>query len=171
MNLVTASPTWLIVLLGLALAAAAIEDAVRLRISNITCAIVLVLGLVAMGLHGLSLSLWQNVAVCLGILIVGLPAFAAGWLGGGDVKLLAALGLWLTFKEAATLIAAVFMVGGVLALMFLAVRLFRRDKSKSRQIPYGLAIVFGALVTFGFQIHERNVARFPWDPYFTPHSA
>jgi prepilin peptidase CpaA len=171
MNLVTTSPTWLVIVLMLTLAAAAIEDAARLRISNLTCGVVFVTALVAMALHGFSLSLWQNAVVCIAILVLGLPAFAAGWFGGGDVKLLAALGLWLNLQAALSLIAAVFIAGGVVALLFIAVRLARRDRRKNGRIPYGLAIAVGAVATFGMQLHERSIAQYPWQPYFQPHRA
>ena len=39
MNLIVGAPWWLIIILMLALGAAAIEDAVRLRISNLICAV------------------------------------------------------------------------------------------------------------------------------------
>ncbi|HEU4695934.1 MAG TPA: prepilin peptidase [Sphingomicrobium sp.] len=171
MNLITTSPTWLVIVLMLTLAAAAIEDAVRLRISNITCGAVFIAALVAMALHGFSFSLWQNAVVCIAILVLGTPAFAAGWLGGGDVKLLAALGLWFNLQAALSLVAAVFIAGGVVALMFILVRFARRDRRKERRIPYGLAIAIGAVAIFGMQLHQRNVARYPWQPYFQPHGA
>jgi hypothetical protein len=39
-NLLVTAPIWLIGILTAAVLAAAVEDAVRLRISNITCAVV-----------------------------------------------------------------------------------------------------------------------------------
>jgi len=42
MNLAAEAPTWLLLVLALLLAAAAVEDAVRLRISNLTCALILI---------------------------------------------------------------------------------------------------------------------------------
>lgn len=49
-------------------------------------------GAITMASQGALLSSIIGVAVGLGIL---LPAFAARWIGGGDVKLVAALGAWL----------------------------------------------------------------------------
>ena len=86
--------TWLLALLAAALAAAAIEDAIRLRISNATCLVVLVAAIVAMALHGFPLALWQNLVVFLVLLVLGTLVFATGKVGGGDVELLACLGLW-----------------------------------------------------------------------------
>lgn len=156
MNLVPVAPVWLLAVLIAALAAAAIEDSIRLRISNITCLAVLIGALVAMALQGFPLALWQNAVVCLGLLMVGTPLFAAGKMGGGDVKLLAAAGLWIDFSAVLSLIAAVFIAGGILALGFLASRLLpsrkERDGNKSRQIPYGVAIVAGAALVFAGQM-------------------
>ena len=54
---------------------------------------------VAAVMAGPELALWQNLVVFLALLAVGTPMFAAGKLGGGDVKLLAAVGLWFSFGE------------------------------------------------------------------------
>lgn len=159
MNLVATAPIWLIVLLVAALAAAAIEDAVRLRISNATCLVVLVAAIVAMALHGFPLALWQNIVVFLVLLVIGAAVFAMGHVGGGDVKLLACLGLWVNLSAALWLVASIFLAGGVIALVYLAVgvarRTSRRDGSKrigQTQIPYGLAIVAGAALIFAGQL-------------------
>lgn len=153
MNLIVGAPIWLLGLLLVALIAAAIEDAVRLRISNPTCVAVFVLAIVAMAEHGFPLALWQNLIVFIAILAFGTLAFGAGWLGGGDVKLLAALGLWFNFRGATLLLAATFIAGGVIAFIYLAARLTRRRRNAEvgRRIPYGLAITTGALLVLGMQ--------------------
>jgi prepilin peptidase CpaA len=165
MNLIVSAPAWLSTILLVVLAIAALEDAFRLRISNITCAAVFVGALIAMVLHGLSPSLWQNALVCIAILAIGTPAFTAGWLGGGDIKLLAAIGLWLDLQAAAGLIAAVFIAGGVLGLIYIAARRVTRPHARSpkdyARVPYGLAIVFGAIFIFGIQLTERR----PTNPF------
>ena len=167
MNLVVGVPWWLIGLLALVLCAAAIEDVVRLRISNFTCLGVILLALAAMAIHGFPVALWQNAVIFFVILGLGTAAFAGGVLGGGDVKLLAGLGLWMNFSGAVWLIAAVFIAGGVLALFFIFSRPFRKRRREARGkggnagIPYGLAIAAGALMVFGAQSdvlgakHER----------------
>ncbi len=158
MNLVVGAPWWLLALLALALCGAAIEDAVRLRISNLTCLAVILVALIAMAIHGFSLPLWQNAVVFLLILGVGTAAFAANMLGGGDVKLLAAVGLWMNFSGAIWLIAAVFLSGGMLAILFIVTRPFRRrgrqagERTARARIPYGLAVAAGAFLIFGAQL-------------------
>lgn len=155
MNLIPGSPLWLIALLFAALAAAAIEDFVRLKISNLTCLVVLIGALVAMVLHGFSLDLWQNALVFVALLAAGTPLFSAGKMGGGDVKLLACTGLWVNISAAIWLLATTFLAGGVLALMYIAVRYWRMGRTggiyKSKGIPYGIAIAAGASLVFAGQ--------------------
>jgi prepilin peptidase CpaA len=146
MNLISLAPLWLLALLAGVLAAAAIEDAVRYRISNMFPIGVLAGAFVAAAVHGPSLDLWQNAVVLLAILALGTAAFAAGLLGGGDVKLFAAVGLWLDLRSAITLVALVFVAGGLLALAYLGVRLARgRGLDRKRRVPYGIAIGVGAI--------------------------
>lgn len=156
MNLIGDSPIWLVAILFAAMAAAAIEDFIRLRISNFTCLAVLVSALVAMGLHGFPLDLWQNVLVFLLLLGAGTLLFSAGKIGGGDVKLLACLGLWVNISAAVWLLATALMAGGVLALIYLAVRARKLtrpgSKYKSKGIPYGMAIAAGAGLIFAGQL-------------------
>jgi prepilin peptidase CpaA len=164
MNLVGGSPAWLIAILILALVAAAVEDVVRLRISNLSCAIVFIGAILAMGLQGVPMALWQNVLVCCGILVIGTFAFSAGWLGGGDVKLLAAVGLWLDPRAAVGLIGAVFVAGGLVAAAYIAARRIRRPgrstNIRSGKVPYGVAIVVGALFVFGTQLNQHSANPF-----------
>ena len=159
MNLIVDSPSWLVGILLVAIIAAAAEDAWRLRISNITCAVVLVTAIIAMGLHGFPLVLWQNVVVFIAVLALGTPLFASGQMGGGDIKLLACLGLWMNFTAAIWLVASTLIAGGLLALGFIVTRpLRRRTKDErtgrrvSRNIPYGIAIAAGAFLVFAGQL-------------------
>jgi len=153
MNLFASVPIWLVAWLAAALAVAAIEDAVRLRISNVSCLAVFLGAVVAMGLAGFPLALWQNWLVFAVLLILGTFLFASGKVGGGDVKLLAAVGLWVDLRSAVWLLAAVFLAGGLLAIGFIIARLLFRarggkKKIGSKGIPYGLAIVTGAAFVF-----------------------
>jgi prepilin peptidase CpaA len=157
-NLIAVAPLWLLALVGAALAAAAIEDAVRLRISNATSLAVLIGALVAMALQGFPLVLWQNALVFAALLAGGTAMFASGKVGGGDVKLLACLGLWVNLAAAVWLLVTVAIAGGILALGFIAARAISGRKArtklggKDRGIPYGLAIVAGACIVFAGQL-------------------
>ena len=155
MNLVPNSPTWLVILLFAGLAAAAIEDFIRLKISNFTCLAVLVTALIAMGLNGFPLALWQNALVFAVLLAAGTPLFATGKMGGGDVKLLACLGLWVNISAGVWLLASTLIAGGILAIIYIAVRVVRGarlgKKYQSKGIPYGVAIAAGASLIFAGQ--------------------
>ena len=156
MNLLIGAPLWLVWILVLALLAGAIEDALRLRISNITALVVLCSAIGAAALQGFPLSLWQNVVVFCIILALGTGAFAAGLLGGGDVKLLAASAIWLDGRSAVWLIALVFLSGGLLAIFYLVSRLWRSRRDS--RIPYGIAIAIGTVAVIamsrGFLEHH-----------------
>lgn len=158
MNLISAAPAWLVLLLAVLLVAAAVEDMVRLRISNIIVVGVLMAAGIAIASAGFPAAVWQNGLVFVGVLVIGTLAFRAGWLGGGDVKLLAALSLWVSLSGAVWVLAAVFLVGGVIAMLYFIFRPFRgrargsSDKPITSRIPYGLAIAGGASIVFATQM-------------------
>lgn len=156
MSLAAGAPQWLVLLLVGLLLIAAIEDAIRLRISNLTCLAILVAGIVAMLLAGPERAMWQNVVVFLGLLIAGTPLFAANKMGGGDIKLLAATGFWFDLQGALMMLVAVLIAGGMLAIFLIGLRRFKgssQGKQKSSVgkprgvIPYGVAISAGTIFT------------------------
>jgi prepilin peptidase CpaA len=95
-----------------------------------------------------SLPLWPDVGIRLamgaGVFAILAGAFYAGMMGGGDVKLAAALTLW--FSPASTLKFLILMslAGGVLTLGVLAFHRLKRREGRP-EIPYGVAIAFGGL--------------------------
>jgi prepilin peptidase CpaA len=159
-NLIAFAPLWLAALTAAALLAAAIEDVMRLRISNIAVLAVLFAAIAAMAFAGFHVALWENAAVFVGVLAVGTFAFARNWLGGGDVKLFAATGLWVGFEAAPWLLAAIFLAGGVVAILYIIVRKARgKKRSEANRIPYGVAIAAGALFVLGSQYSNRASER------------
>ena len=96
----------------------------------------------------ISLPFWPHAAtqvgVAAGVFALLAAAFYAGMMGGGDVKLAAALSLW--FSPASTLKFLVFMsiAGGVLTLFLVLAHRVRRKEGKPK-IPYGVAIAAGGL--------------------------
>jgi prepilin peptidase CpaA len=161
LNLVTFAPLRLLVLFACALLAAAIEDEMRLRISNLTSLAVFAGAIVAAVVEGPGWGLWQNGAVFAILLMLGTIAFSAGWLGGGDVKLFAATGLWFDLGSALPLVSLVFLAGGLVAVCYLLSRPLRRrvaGQPKHGQVPYGIAIAVGALAMIALNAradHER----------------
>lgn len=87
-------------------------------------------------------------------------AFASGKMGGGDVKFIAALGLWAGHSDLLALLVAIALAGGVLALALLALRwtVDRRGAGNragrtvpvllrpGAPVPYGVAIAAGGLL-------------------------
>jgi prepilin peptidase CpaA len=72
--------------------------------------------------------------------------FAIRAMGGGDVKLLTALALWIEPSLFLTLILTMALLGGVLTVVFGAWHVMRRRHDKLA-IPYGVAISLAALWT------------------------
>jgi prepilin peptidase CpaA len=71
-------------------------------------------------------------------LLILLPLFALNMLGGGDVKLLAAVALWLGMNKLAALLILVGIVGGIFALFWLAMRWLVRTGLRDRNLPRSL---------------------------------
>jgi len=70
--------------------------------------------------------------------------FVIGAMGGGDVKLLTALALWIKPLWFLKLIVIMAIAGGILTLVFGAIHFARRSRDKVA-IPYGVAISFAGL--------------------------
>lgn len=71
-------------------------------------------------------------------------AFYAGMMGGGDVKLAAALALWFSPVSTIRFLVLTSIAGGVLTLVVLALHRARKREGRP-EIPYGVAIAFGGL--------------------------
>lgn len=105
------------------------------------------------------LSLWPDVAtqiaIAAGVFVFFAILFHVGMMGGGDVKLLAALGLWLPLASVVKLLVIMSLAGGLLTLVMLARR--RRASSEEKtEVPYGVAIAFAGLWLIG----ERYLYQF-----------
>jgi len=136
----------LLAILALILVAAAVIDVRTFTISNrlnLTVAL-----LAPFYWWSIALPLWPgialHVAVAAGVFLLLSIAFYLGMMGGGDVKLAAALALW--FSPIGTLRFLVFMsiAGGLLTLVVVAAHRLR-SKPGRPEIPYGVAIAIGAL--------------------------
>ena len=136
----------LLVLLAILLVVAAVVDVRTFTISN---RLNLAVALLAPAFWwSIGLPVWPNiaaqVAIAAGVFALLAAAFYTGMMGGGDVKLAAALSLW--FSPLSTLRFLVFMsiAGGVLTLAVLALHRLRKKEGRP-EIPYGVAIAFGGL--------------------------
>jgi prepilin peptidase CpaA len=141
-------------LLAILLVVAAIIDIRTFTISNGLNATVALLAPVYWWSVGLPLWPEAVIQVAVAIAVFGALALAfyIGMMGGGDVKLAAALALW--FSPAMTLKFLVIMslAGGALTLLVLLIHKKRGNPPLDAQgdpvrpeVPYGVAIAFGAL--------------------------
>lgn len=104
------------------------------------------------------LPLWPLLAEQLGLALVTFLLFAGlfqlGQMGGGDVKLFAALALWLPLMALIDMLIVVALAGGVLTIVLLVRHHLARAEGRL-EIPYGVAIVVGALLVLGEPIIKQ----------------
>jgi prepilin peptidase CpaA len=134
-------------ILALLLVVAAVIDVRTLTISNrLNLGVALMAPLYWWSAH---LPLWPDigiqVAIAAGVFALLAVAFYAGMMGGGDVKLAAALALW--FSPQSTLRFLVFMsiAGGLLTLVVVGLHRLKKKPGKP-EVPYGVAIAAGGLL-------------------------
>ncbi len=131
----------LLVALAIALLIAAFTDLKSRRIAN------WLNGAIAIGAPGFwwasEMALWPDIALQLGVAIATFAAlsilFAIRAMGGGDVKLLTALALWIEPMLFLKLLTMMALLGGVLTVGFGLWHMSRRRKDRIT-IPYGVAI-------------------------------
>jgi len=94
------------------------------------------------------LAIWPEMVWQLGLALLTLAVltilFITRAMGGGDVKLLSALALWIKPVEFPQLLLVMSLVGGGLTLAMLAWHLLRRQPGRLA-VPYGVAIATAAL--------------------------
>jgi len=99
--------------------------------------------------YSVGLEIWPDaavvVAVAVAVFFLFALAFFAGVMGGGDVKLAAALALWLSPSDTVRFLVFMSLAGGLLTFLVLAVHKLR-SKADRPEVPYGVAITIGALV-------------------------
>ncbi|HET7604777.1 MAG TPA: prepilin peptidase [Sphingomicrobium sp.] len=136
----------LLVILAAILVIAAVIDVRTFTISNRLNLTVALLAPVYWA--SVALSPWPGVAVQLAtggtVFLVLAGAFYAGMMGGGDVKLAAALSLWFSPASTVKFLVLMSIAGGVLTFVVLAWHRSRGREGRP-EIPYGVAIAFGGL--------------------------
>lgn len=104
----------------------------------------------------MGLSLWPDMAfqlaLALGVFAIFAVFFAIGAMGGGDVKLIAALALWFPWQQMVMLAIIMSIVGGALTLVMAVHHRIKRREGQP-EIPYGVAIALA-----GFWIIYTNFA-------------
>lgn len=137
--------------LAIALLLAAFTDIRRRQIDNWLTAAIAAVAPLFWWANGLSL--WPGVAAQMGMAVATFAVlaglFALRALGGGDVKLLTALALWVKPVWFVQLLVVMALTGGVLTLAVGGWHVTRRRSPRHRSerlaIPYGVAIAAAGL--------------------------
>ena len=145
----------LLILLAIILVVAAVIDVRTFTISNRLNATVALLAPVYW--WSIALPLWPDAAIQVGVaaavFAVLAITFYIGMMGGGDVKLAAALALWFSPGSTIKFLVIMSLAGGLLTVIVLIAHRMRPGKIKNSdgetggkpEIPYGVAIAIGAL--------------------------
>jgi prepilin peptidase CpaA len=146
------------------LVCAAMSDIAARTISNKICALLAVLAVARLPFFDPS-RLTVSVTTTAVLFIILFILYARGYLGGGDVKLLSALAIGLSFTSLLQLLTVMSLAGGVIALLHLALRRLPRPSLppvgssfvrriyaierwrnlRRAPLPYGVAIAAGGI--------------------------
>lgn len=139
--------TALALLLGAALLAAGVEDARRRNIANAKTLSIALFAPLWWWVN--DASLWPGVALQIGIAAATFAFFAGafhiGAMGGGDVKLITALSLWLPPGVFGGMLVAMSLLGGAVTVIMLIERRIKRGEGQV-EVPYGVAIAAAGLL-------------------------
>lgn len=134
---------------GLVLLLAGVQDARSRTIAHwqvIALILLAPLYWVALGLNPWPDMAWRLGAGVLTLCVFLIP-FHFGWMAGGDVKLLAALALWLPAGLLLPALQIITLMGGIVTLPFwLARRRAPQPDAPPVEVPYGVAIAAGGLI-------------------------
>ena len=129
---------------------------------NLISVVLVVLFAVVAGVAWDQVDWWGHIGFGVGMFLFGAILFYIGWFGGGDVKLLGALSLWMGMSLAAEYLMLVGLAGGMAGLLILVLRrvikpfvaTWEKRGLKVPEIllpggtlPYGVVLGVAALVT------------------------
>jgi len=151
----------LVVIFPLLMAFAAVYDLLTMRIPNwISLGLIIAFGVCALAI-GLPLTqVGLHLAVGFGVLVVAFLLFIPGWIGGGDAKFAAAIGLWMGTALVGSFLAYAAIFGGLLTVGLIVFRWkvpvswlpkkewILRLHDKKVGAPYGIALAAGAMLVY-----------------------
>lgn len=141
--------------LVLILLAAGIEDARTREIANWKNAAIALLAPAwwwALGFGWADVA-WQ-IGIAIGVFALFAGAFHFGWMGGGDVKMIGALALWLPGPTLLFMLLVMSIIGGLLTLIMMFDH-WRRKAPGAVETPYGVAIAMASMVALGEPIFNH----------------
>ena len=146
----------LLVALAIVLVVAAVIDVRTFTISNRLNATVALMA--PLYWWSISLPFWPDAAIQVGVAMAVFALLAVtfylGMMGGGDVKLAAALALWFSPLSTVKFLVIMSLAGGLLTVVVLILHRSKRSTPSSEadekeiqkpEVPYGVAIAVGAL--------------------------
>lgn len=147
----------LMAILGLLMIVAAISDLRSRTISNELNAVMALLAIPFWIASGLAL--WPDVPIQVGaafaVFLIFAGLFAIGAMGGGDVKMIGAVMLWIPLPLFLPMLMVMAVGGGILsAVMLIHMKLRRSDKVV--EVPYGVAIAAAGL----WALHQQYLNQF-----------
>jgi prepilin peptidase CpaA len=121
---------------GCILVFAALHDVAARTVPDWACLCIALLGALLRSLDG---QLVPGLALGVIVFLVAMLCWMRGWMGGGDVKLLAAAAVFVPPGHVGHMLLAVTLAGGVVGLFYLASRfLLRRRAAPAERRPSGL---------------------------------
>ena len=144
--------------LGLFLVSAGIEDIRTREIANWKTATITLLA--PLWWWSLGLAPWPDMAWQIGfaalVFALFVAAFAIGQMGGGDVKLIGALALWLPTQSFVTMFVWMTIVGGALTAIMVVDEWIRRRAAPPRPSPMAWALI--AILAVSILVAIRQAA-------------
>ncbi len=141
--------------LVLILLSAGIEDARHREIANWKNAAIALMAPAWWYLHGYG---WADAGIqfgiALGVFALFVGAFHFGWMGGGDVKMIGALALWLPLQGLFFMLMVMSIIGGVLTLIMMFDH-WRRKAPGAVETPYGVAIAMASMIALSEPIFNQ----------------
>ena len=148
---------FLVAILGLLMIAAAISDIRSRTISNELNAAMALLAIPFWIASGLAP--WPDAAIQFGaafvVFLVFAALFAVGAMGGGDVKMIGAVMLWIPLPLFMPMLTIMAVGGGILSAIML-IHLKMRPSDKPVEVPYGVAIAAAGL----WALHQQYFNQF-----------
>ena len=133
--------------LALLLVSAGIEDARVREIANWKNAAIALLA--PLWWVSIGMAPWPDMAIQVGVALIVLAAFCVafhfGWMGGGDVKMIAALALWVPVPALIQILLVMSIVGGLITVVMLIDHRIRKTAGNP-EVPYGVAIAMAGLM-------------------------
>lgn len=133
--------------LALLLISAGIEDARVREIANWKNAAIALLA--PLWWVSIGMAPWPDMAIQVGVALIVLAAFCVafhfGWMGGGDVKMIAALALWVPVPALIQILLVMSIVGGLITVVMLIDHRIRKAAGNP-EVPYGVAIAIAGLM-------------------------